>query len=94
MDLGHQVEVFELIRNLAGAGKTIAMSVHELVSACRYADCLVARKEGEIVAEGRPAEVVTPELLRSLYHIACELMEDPITGSPLLVNIQRSPESR
>ena len=94
LDLGHQVEVFELIRNLAGAGKTIAMVVHDLVSACRYADYLVAMKEGEIVAEGLPAEVVTPELLRSLYHITCELMEDPITGAPLLVNIQRAPESR
>ena len=70
------------------------MVVHDLVSACRYADYLVAMKEGEIVAEGLPAEVVTPELLRSLYHITCELMEDPITGAPLLVNIQRAPESR
>jgi len=34
------------------------------------------------------------EVLRSLYHITCELMEDPITGAPLLVNIQRAPESR
>lgn len=94
LDLGHQVEVFELICNLAKAGKTIAMVVHDLVSACRYADHLVAMKGGKIVAEGSPAEIVTPDILRSLYHITCELMQDPITGAPLLINIQRAPESK
>lgn len=71
----------------------IAM-VHDLVSACRYADHLVAMKEGKIVAEGSPAEIVTPDILRSLYNITCELMEDPVNGAPLLINIQRAPESR
>ncbi|WP_216642743.1 ABC transporter ATP-binding protein [Hydrocarboniclastica marina] len=90
LDLGHQVEVFELIRNLASAGKTIAMVVHDLVSACRYADHLVAMKDGAIVAQGEPGVVVTPKLIRLLYDIDCELMPDPITGAPLLFNVRRA----
>ncbi len=89
LDLGHQVEVFELIRRLAHSGKTVAMVVHDLASACRYADHLVAMKDGCIVAEGRPVDVVTPSLLQSLYHITCDLMEDPATGAPVLINVRR-----
>lgn len=84
------LEVFELIRKLASAGKTIAKVVHDLVSACRYADHLVAMKAGAIVAQGEPGAVVTPELIRLLYHIDCELTQDPITGAPLLVNVRRA----
>src|SRR5690606_2945335 len=59
LDLGHQIEVFELIRQLAAAGKTVVMVVHDLSSACRYADHLIAMHQGRIVASGRPEEIAT-----------------------------------
>lgn len=90
LDLGHQIEVFELIRSLADAGKTVAMVVHDLVSACRYADHLIAMQQGRIVAQGRPEEVVTPELIHVLYQITCDLLTDPATGAPIPVNIRRA----
>jgi len=89
LDLGHQIEVFELIRSLAAQGKTIAMVVHDLASACRYADHIVAMRDGTIIGQGAPARVVTPELIGRLYGIACDLLQDPATGSPVLVNIRR-----
>lgn len=88
LDLGHQLEVFELIRSLADSGKTLAMVVHDLVSACRFADYLVAMLDGCIVASGRPSEVVTETLVRELYGVSCTLMHDPATGSPLLTNLR------
>lgn len=88
LDLGHQLEVFELIRDLAASGKTLAMVVHDLVSACRFADYLVAMLEGRIVAAGKPSEVVTAELVRELYGVECTLIQDPATGSPILTNIR------
>lgn len=90
LDLGHQIEVFELIRSLADAGKTVAIVVHDLVSACRYADHLIAMQQGRIVAQGRPEEVVTPELIHALYQITCDLLTDPATGAPIPVNIRRA----
>lgn len=91
LDLGHQIEVFELIRWLSvEGGKTIAMVVHDLVSACRYADHLIAMKDGVIVAEGAPSDVVTRELVRTLYSIECELITDPLSNSPVLTQIQRA----
>ena len=90
LDLGHQIEVFELIRTLSGQGKTIAMVVHDLASACRYADHMVAMKAGKIIEEGTPAEIVSPELVQDLYGVSCDLIQDPATGSPLLVNVRRN----
>lgn len=89
LDLGHQIEVFELIRSLAVQGKTIAMVVHDLASACRYADHIVAMKQGTVIGQGAPSEVVTPELIGNLYGVTCDLLEDPATGTPVLVNIHR-----
>lgn len=89
LDLGHQIEVFELIQSLTQEGKTVAMVVHDLLNAARYADYLVAMKAGEIIAEGTPQEVLTAELVYELYQVHCQVMPDPISGAPLLVNIRR-----
>ena len=90
LDLGHQIEVFELVKHLAHHGRTVVMVLHDLASACRYADHLIAMREGQIVAEGPPAAVVTPDLVRTLYQVECTLLTDPDTGSPLLANVRRS----
>lgn len=93
LDLGHQIEVFELVRNLAAYGRTVVMVLHDLASACRYADHLIAMREGQIIAEGSPAKVVTPDLVRELYEVECTLLTDPDTGSPLLANVRRAGHS-
>jgi iron complex transport system ATP-binding protein len=90
LDLGHQLEVFELIRNLATDGKTVVMVVHDLDSACRFADHLVAMQSGHIVTAGRPSDVVSEDLVRTLYGIDCTLLSDPATGSPILANMRRT----
>lgn len=92
LDLGHQIEVFELVKHLAHHGRTVVMVLHDLASACRYADHLIAMREGQIVAQGPPAKVVTPDLVRTLYQVECTLLIDPDTGSPLLANVRRCSE--
>ncbi|MBD3897467.1 ABC transporter ATP-binding protein [Halomonas sp. ML-15] len=93
LDLGHQLEVFELVRRLAGEGRTLALVLHDLASACRYADHLVAMREGRIIVQGEPREVVTRELVAELYDIDCTLLHDPATGTPLLTNLRRMPRA-
>ncbi|MCE8034886.1 ABC transporter ATP-binding protein [Billgrantia tianxiuensis] len=90
LDLGHQIEVFELVRRLAAEGRTVVMVLHDLASACRYADHLLALHNGQLVAAGPPSEVVTTELVRRLYDIDCTLIPDPATGSLLLANVRRA----
>ncbi len=86
LDLGHQIEVLELVRALSQQGKTVVMVIHDLPSACRYADHIIAMHEGEIVADGRPVDIVTEALVERLYGVRCTLLHEPGTGAPLIVN--------
>ena len=61
LDLAHQIDVLDLVVDLnRREGRTIVMVLHDLNQACRYADHVIAMKAGEIVAQGPPAEVITP----------------------------------
>lgn len=86
LDLGHQIEVLELVRELSRQGKTVVMVIHDLPSACRYADHLIAMHQGEIIAEGRPADIVTEALVERLYCVRCTLLHEPGSGAPLIIN--------
>ena len=97
LDIAHQVEVLDLLARLnEDEGRTIVLVLHDLNLACRYADRLVAMRAGRIAAEGPPAEVVTPELVAEVFDLACQVIPDPLTGTPLVLPIparpRRSPE--
>ncbi|MFF7874089.1 ABC transporter ATP-binding protein [Streptomyces californicus] len=91
LDIAHQVEVLDLVRQLASPaadgtrGRTVVTVLHDLNQAARYADRLVAMKEGRIVAEGRPVDIVTAELVREVFGLEAVIVPDPVTGSPLVV---------
>jgi iron complex transport system ATP-binding protein len=86
LDLPHQIEVLNLLRRLNRRdGRTIVVVLHDLNLACRYADHIVAMRSGTIIAEGFPAEVVTPETMRAVFDLDCQVIEDPLSKTPLVV---------
>ncbi|SHG43103.1 ABC transporter ATP-binding protein [Streptoalloteichus hindustanus] len=85
LDLGHQVEVLGLARSVAATGRTVVMVLHDLGSAARYADHLVAMRAGRIVAAGPPREVVDANLVRALYDIEADILRAPADGAPVVV---------
>ncbi|MEV0586242.1 ABC transporter ATP-binding protein [Nonomuraea sp. NPDC050310] len=88
LDLAHQVEVLELVRHLhTSAGRTIVMVLHDLNLAARYADRLVAMRDGRVVASGAPHEVLTEELLAKVFDLDAVVIADPVAGTPLVVPI-------
>ena len=83
LDVAHQVEVLDLLADLNQArGTTIVMVLHDLNLAARYADHLVAMREGGIVADGPPAEVITEDCVREVFGMECRVIEDPVTAHP------------
>jgi iron complex transport system ATP-binding protein len=88
LDIAYQLEVLELLRHLNEAeGKTIVMVLHDINMACEYAHKLFALKEGQMVAQGGPREVLTGELIRTVFGINAHIMGHPTSGSPLCVPI-------
>lgn len=85
LDIAHQVEVLELARRLSREGHTVVAVLHELSLAFRYADHLVVMSKGDVVATGRPSDVVTPELIERVYDLPCRIIADPLTGTPLVL---------
>ncbi|WP_331766352.1 ABC transporter ATP-binding protein [Embleya sp. NBC_00896] len=86
LDLAYQVDVLELVAELNRTdGRTVVMVLHELNHACRYADHLVAMRDGRVVAEGAPADIVTPELVHDVFGLRTAVIECPVGGGPLVV---------
>ncbi|SFJ79212.1 ABC transporter ATP-binding protein [Streptomyces pini] len=86
LDIAHQVEVLDLVRRLnRERGRTVVMVLHDLNQAARYADHLVAMREGRIVAQGPPGRAVTADLVREVFGLEAVVVPDPVTGGPLVV---------
>lgn len=84
LDMAHQLEVLQLLQKLnEEEGRTIVMVVHDLNHATRYAQHMVAIKSGNVISEGTPAEVMTPDVLREVFGIEADIVPDPRTGVPL-----------
>ena len=65
------------------------MVLHDLNQACRYADHVIAMKAGGIVAQGTPAEVITPAVVAEVFDVRCQVTTDPVSGTPLVIPIGR-----
>lgn len=91
LDLAYQIEVLDLLHDLnVHRGKTIVMVLHDLNQACRYADHLIALRGGQIVAQGKAEEVVNRETVREVFGVECQVIPDPVAGTPLIIPIGRA----
>ena len=91
LDLGHQLEVLELLQTLNETeGITIVMVLHELNQASRYTDTMIALNNGEIWAQGTPAEVLTEELLSEVFGVDAAVSIDPRFEKPVFIPLGRS----
>ncbi|MEU5397705.1 ABC transporter ATP-binding protein [Streptomyces sp. NPDC005963] len=84
LDLRHQLEVMDMVVRLREErGLTVVMVLHDLGHAARYADRIVALREGLVVADGPPRSVVTPGLLADALGVAGRVGTDPVGGWPV-----------
>ncbi|WP_226672725.1 ABC transporter ATP-binding protein [Rossellomorea aquimaris] len=86
LDMAHQLEVLELLQKLnQEQERTIVMVLHDLNQAARFADYIVALKEGEIVKSGSCEEVITHDVLKKVFQIDAEIGRDPRTNKPMCI---------
>ncbi|MFE7132946.1 ABC transporter ATP-binding protein [Streptomyces sp. NPDC057638] len=90
LDIQHQIDVLDLCAELhENQGRTLVAVLHDLNQAARYASHLIALHGGKVVAEGAPSEVVTAELVERVFGVRSQVIEDPESGTPLVVPVAR-----
>ncbi|MBC6461249.1 ABC transporter ATP-binding protein [Actinomadura sp. HBU206391] len=95
LDLAHQIDVLDLVVDLnRREHRTIVMVLHDLNQACRYADHVIAMKEGRVVAAGDPAEIVDADLVEEVFDLRCQVVTDPVSGTPLVIPMGRHHSER
>ncbi|KUF36749.1 MULTISPECIES: ABC transporter ATP-binding protein [unclassified Lysinibacillus] len=88
LDLAHQIEILELLRNLnVTHGRTIVMVLHDLNQAAQYADHLISIVKGKIFQEGPPEKVFTKSMIREAFGLDCYIIENPVDQTPLCIPI-------
>lgn len=90
LDIAHQIELMELFTDLHRVGHTLVAVLHDLNHAARYGTHLIAMKDGEVVAEGTPEQIVTAELVEEVFGLRCLVVPDPVAGTPQVVPLGRT----
>ena len=90
LDIQHQIDVLDLCAELHETqGRTLVAVLHDLNHAARYATHLIALRGGEVIAEGAPKDIVTADLVERVFGLRCQVIDDPETGTPLVVPAAR-----
>lgn len=89
LDIAHQIDIMDLLAELHRGGTTLVAVLHDLNQAARYATHLIAMKDGEIVAQGAPGEVITADLVEQVFDLRCLVTPDPVSGTPSVSPISR-----
>jgi len=85
LDITHQIELLELFKDLNTQGHTLVAVLHDLNHAARYATHLIAMKNGQVIAQGKPADIVNEALVYEVFGLKSRIIKDPITNTPLVI---------
>lgn len=66
-------------------GTTIVMVLHDINLSARYADYIFELRKGKLVAEGTTQDSITSDLIKDVFGLNCEVIEDPVSRSPFII---------
>ena len=90
LDINHQIEVLNLLKNLNKEKKTTVIIVlHDINLAARYSDKIIFLNDGEIISQGSPEEVITEENIKKAYDMEIYLETNKHTNSPYLIPVAK-----
>lgn len=86
LDIGHQLEILELVAGFnRSCGMTLVLVLHDLNHAARYANRMVVLKGGTIMADGKPADVLTPAMLADVFRVQADVVIDARASHPICI---------
>ena len=90
LDIAHQIELLDLFKTLnLKEGRTVVAVLHDLNQACRYADHIIALNAGELIAQGRPNEIINEALIERVFGLKNCIVPDPVTKTPMVIPLSR-----
>ncbi|MEM7750743.1 MAG: ABC transporter ATP-binding protein [Pseudomonadota bacterium] len=86
LDLRHQIEVLNLIRDLVSThSRTVVAVLHDINLAARFADHIIALDGGQIHSAGKPDDVITAQSMAAVFDLDVEVIEDPVHNKPHII---------
>ncbi len=90
LDIAYQVEILDMLAELNRTkGITIVMVLHDINLSARYADHMIAMKDGRLIAQGSPGEVITTGNIKTIFDLDSVVIADPVSRTPLMVPVGR-----
>ena len=90
LDVNHQVETLELVRDLVAEGRTVVAAIHDLDLAARYCDRLVVLADGSVLEAGPPSDVLSSETLTEAFDASAVVTPNPVTGTETVTALNPS----
>lgn len=88
LDMSYQLECLNLVKQINQEfNKTILLVLHDINLAARYGDTIIALKDGQIKAQGAPADIITSQLIEETFEMQNQIIEDPVFKTPLCIPI-------
>ena len=85
LDINYQQEFLQIAKKLKDANTVLIAVMHDINLAIQHADTLILLKEGELVAKGRPEEILTAALIENVFNVQTTIINNPVTNNPLLI---------
>lgn len=85
LDIAHQYDVMDLLRELNAAGKTIVAVLHDINQAARYASHFMVMHDGRVTAQGEPGQVLSSAMIDEVFGVRADIFPDPLTATPTVV---------
>lgn len=86
LDISHQIDLLDLFVQLNQENdQTLIAVLHDINQACRYANHLIVMQAGKIVAQGKPEDIITADLIYNVFGVSCIITHDPISNTPLMI---------
>lgn len=91
LDVAHEIEIMELVKKLnTEEGRTVVMVLHDINQAASVSDRIIALRDGRVIGDGAPDDVLTSAILSELYGVACDVYPLPIGGRSRRFCVPRS----
>jgi len=89
LDIKYKIEVLDLLKELnEKENRTIVIVLHDINLACRYADHIIAIKDGKVYGEGKPEEIISEKLIKEVFQINSKIVSCPVFNTPMCITFQ------